>query len=164
MLEINPGLILWTILTFLVLLVILRMMAWKPLIHALTAREERIRVALQQAEEARRASKDLLEENRRQMANAEEEAQRILREGRELAEKMKGEIVERASSSARTIVEQARDEIRREKEAAITELRAEVADIAITAAGKLLDENLDTPKQRTLVDNVIRDLQKERRA
>jgi F-type H+-transporting ATPase subunit b len=164
MLELNPGLILWTILTFLVLVVLLRIVAWKPLLHALTAREEKIRVALQEAEEAQRAAKDLLEEHKRQLARADEESHRIIREGRETAEKLKGEIVDRANSSSRHMIEQARDEIRREKEAAITQLRSEVADLAILAAGKLLDANLDTPKQRALVDGVINQIGKDRRS
>lgn len=164
MLDVNPGLILWTILTFIVLLVILRMVAWKPLLHALTAREEKIRVSLQQAEEAQRAARDLLEENKRQLARAEEESHRIIKEGREMAEKIKAEIVERANSSSRHMVEQAKEEIRREKEAAITELKAEVADIAILVAGKIIDANLDQPRQRALADTVIKELGKEKRS
>jgi F-type H+-transporting ATPase subunit b len=58
------------------------------------------------------------------------------------------------------MVAQAKDEIRREKESALTELRGEVADLAILAAGKLLDANLDTPKQRALADAAIRDINK----
>jgi F-type H+-transporting ATPase subunit b len=58
------------------------------------------------------------------------------------------------------MIEQAKDEIRREKEAALTQLRTEVADLAILAAGKLLDANLDTPKQRQLVDATIKELEK----
>lgn len=162
MLDPNPGLILWTILTFLVLVVVLRMVAWKPLLHALTAREEKIRMSIQEAEEAQRTAKDLLEEHKRQLARAGEESQRIIKEGREAAEKIKGEIVDRANASSRHMIEQAREEIRREKDAAIIQLRSEVADIAILAAGKLLDANLDTPKQRALVDDVIHGLEKER--
>ena len=164
MLDINPGLILWTILTFLVLLVVLRVVAWKPLLHALTAREEKIRVSLQQAEEAHRVSKELLEEHKRRIARAEEESHRIIKEGRDLAEKIKGEILDRANSSSRHMVEQAKDEIRREKEAAIVQLREEVADLAILAAGKILDANLDQPRSRALVDDVIKHLGGERGA
>jgi F-type H+-transporting ATPase subunit b len=164
MLDINPGLILWTILTFLVLLVVLKKLAWKPLLHALTAREEKIRVSLQQAEEAQKAAKELLEENRKQLAKSGEESQRIIREGRELGEKLKTEIVERANSASRQMVAQAKEEIGREREAALLQLRGEVADIAIMAAGKILDANLDSPKQRALVDGVLQNLAKESRS
>jgi F-type H+-transporting ATPase subunit b len=164
MLDINPGLILWTIITFLVLLVVLKKMAWKPLLHSLTAREERIRVALQQADEAQKAARDLLEENKRQLARAEEESQRVIREGRELGEKLKAEIVDKANTASRHMVDQAKEEIRREREAALVQLRTEVADLAIIAAGKILDANLDTPKQRALVDGVLQDLSKGTRS
>lgn len=160
MLDINPGLIVWTVITFIILLVILRMIAWKPLLGALTSREERIRMSLQHAEEARQEAQRLLEENKRQQMQAEEQAQRIMREGRDMAEKIKTEIIEKANTSSRHMVDQAREEIRREKDAALTELRTEVADLAILAAGKLLDANLDTPKQRQIVDAVIKDINK----
>lgn len=160
MLDINPGLILWTIITFLIVLMILRAKAWKPLLQALTEREERIRHALQHAENAQAEAQRLLDENKRQLAKAEEESQHIIRQGRELGDRLKAEIVEKANASARATIEQAKDEIRREKEAALTQLRMEVADLAIGVAGKILDQNLDTPRQRQLVDSAIKDLQK----
>lgn len=158
MLDLNPGLIIWTIITFLAAAFILRRYAWKPLLAALAAREEKIRSQLEQAEHAQAEAERLLEEHRRQLASAEEQSQRILREGRTLAEQMKADILEKANAGARTMIEQAKGEIRREKESALQDLRAEVADLAITAAGKILDANLDTPKQRKLVDAVIRDI------
>jgi len=160
MFDINPGLIVWTIITFIVVLVILRFTAWKPLLAALTAREEKVRTSLEQAEKARQDAQRLLDENRRQLALAEEQSQRIIREGRDMGEKLKAEIVEKANVSSRHMIDQAKDEIGREKEKALTQLRTEVADLAIAAAGKLLDANLDTPKQRQLVDAAIRELNK----
>ena len=160
MLDINPGLIVWTIITFVIVLFILRAKAWKPLLQALTAREEGIRTALQHAEDAQAAAQRLLEENKRQLARAEEESQNIIRQGRELGDRLKAEIVEKANTSARTTIEQAKDEIRREKESALVQLRKEVADLAIGVAGRILDQNLDTAKQRQLADSAIKDLEK----
>jgi F-type H+-transporting ATPase subunit b len=160
MLDINPGLIIWTIITFIIVVLILRAAAWKPLLAALTAREEQIRSSLQHAEQAHQEAARLLEENRRQLAAAEEQSQRIIREGRTLGERLKAEIMEKANTSSRHMVDQAKEEIKREKEAALVQLRGEVADLAITAAGKILDANLDTAKQRQLVDAAIKDLNK----
>ena len=160
MLEINPGLIIWTIITFVIVLAVLRATAWKPLLGALTAREEKIRLSLTEAQNAQQQAQALLEENRKQLALAEEQSQRIIREGRDMGERLKAEILEKANTSARSAVEQAREEIQREKESALTQLRSEVADLAIQAAGKILDANLDTAKQRALVDAVIRDINK----
>jgi F-type H+-transporting ATPase subunit b len=164
MLEINPGLILWTIVTFIILLVVLRAVAWKPLLSALTAREERIRTSLHQADKAQQEAERLLEENKRQLAQAEEQSQRIMKEGREMGERLKTEIIQKADASAGHMVEQAKEEILREKDAALAELRGEVADLAIMAAGKMLDANLDSPKQRQLVDSVIQDINKSNRS
>jgi len=161
MLEINPGLIVWTIITFLAVLVILRALAWKPLLGALSAREEKIRGSLLHAEEVQRKSEELLEQNRRQLAQAEEQAQRIMKEGREMGEKLKAEILEKANTASRHVLDEAKEEILREKEAALKELRVEVGDLAIRAAGKILDANLDTPKQRELVDAAIKQLERE---
>lgn len=164
MLEINPGLIIWTIITFVIVLAILRFTAWKPLLAALTAREEQIRNALEQAGQAQVEARRLLEENRRQLAKAEEEAQRVMREGREMGERLKAELLEKAQTSTRHMVDQAKDEIRREKDAALVQLRTEVTDLAIAAASKVLDANLDTPAQRKLADAAIADLGKRANA
>ena len=158
MLEINSGLILWTILTFIIVLVILRKAAWKPLLGALTAREESIRASLRDAEDARAEAARLLEENRRQLAQAEEQSRGIIREGRDMGERLKAEILEKANATTRGMIEQAKEEIRREKDAALIQLRSEATDLVIAAAGKILDANLDTPKQRQLADAAIREI------
>ncbi len=158
MLEINPGLIFWTIVTFLAVLAVLSKVAWKPLMHTLTSREDGIRTALQQAEDANAEAKKLLEENKRQLAQAESHAQQAMREGREMGEKLKAEIIDKANTSARGMVDQAKEEIRRERDAALMQLRSEVADLAVTAAGKIIDANLDVNKHRQIVDSVIKDI------
>jgi F-type H+-transporting ATPase subunit b len=158
MLEINSGLILWTILTFIIVLVILRKAAWKPLLGALSAREESIRASLRNAENARGEAARLLEENRRQLAQAEEQSRRIIREGRDLGERLKAELLEKANATTRGMIEQAKEEIHREKDAALIQLRSEATDLVIAAAGKILDANLDTPKQRQLADAAIREI------
>ena len=155
MLQINPGLILWTITTFILLLVVLKKVAWKPLMSALEAREKSIRDALEQAEEAKKEAGRLLAENKLAMAHSNEEAARVLREGRDLAEQMKNEILSKAQENAKALLEQAKGEIQREKETALHQLRDEVAEIAITVAEKIIDETLDTPKQKKIVDAVL---------
>ncbi len=158
MLEINSGLILWTILTFVIVLIILRKAAWKPLLGALAAREESIRASLREAADARAQAARLLEENKRQLAQAEEQSRRIIMEGRDMGDRLKGEILEKANATTRVMIEQAKEEIRREKDAALIQLRSEATDLVIAAAGKILDANLDTPKQRQLADAAIREI------
>jgi len=160
MLDINPGLILWTILTFIILLFILSKVGWKPLVNALQAREQSIRDALQKAEEAKRESERLLAENTAAMARANEETSRILKEGRELAEQMKSEIVAKAREGAKTLMEQAKEDIQREKETALLQLKNEVADLAVNVAEKIIDETLDEARRKKLVDSTLQSLPK----
>ena len=160
MLDVNPGLIVWTIVTFVLLVIVLRAYAWKPLLAALQQREENVRSSLERAEEARAEAERILEDNRKQLANAGAEASRILAEGRALGEKLKNELLEQANKQSRKMLDQARQEIDREKEAALEKLRSEVASLAIGAAEKILDETLDENKHRKIVEGYLRDLPK----
>jgi F-type H+-transporting ATPase subunit b len=160
MLDINPGLIIWTIVTFLLLVTVLRMYAWKPLLKALHDREEHVRTSLEKAEHAQAEAERILAENKKQLANAEVEAQRILGEGRALGEKLKSEMLEETNRQSRKLVDQAKLEIEREKDAALEALRGEVASLAIGAAGKILDETLDEAKHRKIVDAYLKELPK----
>ena len=151
MLDPNPGLIVWTIVTFVLLLLVLRKFAWKPLLKALHDRESSIRGALEHAENAKAEAGRILEENRRQLARAGEESQKILGEGRALGEKLKQEIVDQANRQSRRMVDQARLEIGRDKDNALAQLRREVATLALQAAGKILNETLDEKRHRALI-------------
>lgn len=160
MLEINPGLAIWTIVTFVLLVIVLRSFAWKPLLEALNKREEHVRSSLERAEHAKQEAERILNENRIQLAKAESEAQRILTEGRALGEKLKNEIVDQANQQSRRMIDQAKHEIERDKDAALSELRSEVASLAIKAAEKILDETLDENRHRRIVDAYLKDLPK----
>ncbi len=160
MLDVNPGLIIWTIVTFLCLLFVLRRYAWKPLMNSLEKREHDVRSSIERAEQARAEAEKLLEEHRKQLQRAEEEGKRLVTESRSLADKLKEEIIEKANQQSRRMVEQAKEEIDRDKESALAQLRGEVANLAISAAEKILDETLDEPKQRKLVDSYLKELPK----
>ncbi len=158
MLDINPGLIIWTITTFLLLVGVLRLYAWKPLLVALQNREEHVRASLERADQAKAEAERILAENKKLLANAETEAQRILGEGRALGEKLKSEMLEQSNRESRKLIDQAKQEIEREKDAALASLRGEVANLAIGAAEKILGETLDETKQRKIVDAYLKDL------
>lgn len=153
----NPhvGLIIWTIVTFLVVLFVLKATVWKPLLVALDEREKRIADALESAEKAREEAQATLAEHQEKLEEAEEEARQIIAAARKEAEKVHRENLEKARAEARQTVEQARRSIEIDKQAALTELRAEVADLAVQAAGALVEANLDDEKNRKLVDDLI---------
>lgn len=155
MLDINTGPILWTILNFVILLLVLRAVAWKPILNALHTREASINDALDRAERAKADAERILAENQSAMQKAEEEGQRVLRESREFAEKLQSEASARAQQETQRLLQDARQEIERSKQQALVELRGEVATIAVDAAEKILKESLDADRHKRLVNEYL---------
>jgi len=160
MFDINPGLGIWTSVVFVLLVIVLGKYAWKPLLQSLKDREDKIRDSLEQAERARADASELIKQNERNMARAEEEYQRIVQDARAMGEKVKEEIVTKARTQAQQELQNAKEEIQRDVDAAKQQLRTEVADLAIKAAEKILDENLDAGKQKKIIDDVLKELPK----
>jgi F-type H+-transporting ATPase subunit b len=160
MLEVNPGLIVWTWITFICLAAVLAKFAWRPILKALGDREEKIRSALDEADRARTEAAELIKQNEKNIARAEEEYQKLVKEGKDLAEKIREEIVSKAKQQAQQELRQASEEIRRDIEEAKFNLRTEIAKLAIMAAEKILGETLDEKKQKTLTDSIIERLPK----
>ena len=160
MFEINPGLIIWTIITFVILAGLLGKYAWRPMLQALQDRENSIRDALAQAERARAEATEMIKQNEQNTARAEQEYQRMMRDARAMAERMKQEIVSKAQQQARHELDKANEELKHNLDAARVQLRNEVADLAVKAAEKILDETLDAAKQKKIVDTFIAQLPK----
>ena len=158
--DTNPGLIVWTIISFLVLLIVLAKFAWNPILKMLGEREGQIKAALEQAERARIEAAEMMKQNEKNLARAEEEYQKMIREGKAFAEKIKEDIVLKAQQQAEQELKQAAEEIRRNIDAARIQLRSEIADLAIKATEKILEETLDENKQKKLADSVIKKLPK----
>ena len=155
LLDPHSGLIIWTIITFLVVLFVLSRTVWKPLLAALDAREEGIAEAVSGAERARDEAQAAVEEHKKVLAAAEEEGRDIVAKAREAAEKVSEGIVADARQEAQQAAELARRSIETEKRAALLELRREVADLAVQAAGVILDAELNDDRNRKLVDDLI---------
>ena len=155
LLDIKTGPILWTILNFVILLLLLRAVAWKPILNALHTREASINDALDRAELAKSEAERILAENRSAMLKAEEEGQRVLRESREFAEKLQSEASARAQQETQRLLQDARQEIERSKTQALVELRTEVATLAVDAAEKILKESLDADRHKRLVNEYL---------
>ncbi len=155
LLDPHVGTIIWTVITFLLVLFVLKKWAWPPILSALDEREERIRSAIDDSEKARQEAEAVLSEHRSKLAAAEDEARQIIAEAREVGEKARNDIVEQAREEAQRAIDQARTSIEGEKRTAIAELRREMAELAVHAAGRLIDANLDDEKNRGLVDDLI---------
>ncbi len=155
LLDPHVGTIVWTLITFFVVLLVLRATVWRPLLGALDEREKRISDALETAERSRKEAQSLVEEHQQKLQDADAEAREIVRLAREAAEKVDQEIVSNARQEAQRTTEQARRAIESEKQAAIAELRTETADLAVKAAGALIEANLDDERNRKLVEDLI---------
>ena len=155
LLDPHVGLIIWTIITFLVVLFVLKKFAWPHLLAALDEREKRISDAIAAAEQARKEAEEILREHQQKLAAAGEEARKIVAEAREAGANVRQTIVSQAREEAERMLNQARTSIESEKRAAIAELRRETANLAVQAAGALIDANLDDEKNRGLVDDFI---------
>jgi F-type H+-transporting ATPase subunit b len=156
----NTGLMFWTLLIFVVLLLILTKYAFKPITAAVEARERALRDAIEAASRDREAAASLLEEHRAQIESARAEAQRIIAEGRATGDKLRGQMVEETRQQQQEMLERARQEIGREKELAIAEMRAEAVDLALRAAEKVIEKNLDARTNRQIVEKFLESLPK----
>ena len=162
--DINPGLTLWTGITFLVLLFVLGKFAWGPIVKMLVERERTIREAIDSAKRERTEAERLLAEQKASLAKAHREAAELARRNQQEVEALRQELTARARKEADELVATARKQIEEEKTKAMSELRAVVADLAIDAASRLVKANLDDASQRKLVEDYIAQLPANRAA
>lgn len=153
------GLIIWQTIVFLLLLLVLAKLAWKPIINSLKERERSIQEALDTAEKARLEMSQLKSDNEKLLNEAREERDRILRETREVSNKMREEAQHEAKKTADKIVDDARAAINIEKQAALKEVKVQVAMFSLEIAEKLMKKNLSGDKaQKDLVESYVKDL------
>ncbi|MEI7694212.1 MAG: F0F1 ATP synthase subunit B [Chlorobium sp.] len=158
----NPGLIFWTAVTFVIVLVILRKVAWGPIISALEEREKGIQSSIDRAYQAKEESEAILRKNRELLSKADADADRIIREGKEYAEKLRAELTEKAQDESKKMIAAAMDSIEQEKRRALDVLRNEVADLAVKGAEKIIRTALDADMQKKIVNSMIQDLSSKR--
>jgi F-type H+-transporting ATPase subunit b len=162
--DINPGLTLWTGITFLVLLVVLGKFAWGPIVKMLDERTRTIHEAIESAKKERADAERMLAEQKESLARAQREAAEIAKRNAEAVEQLRQELTERARKEADELVAAARRQVAEEISKAKAELKAQVVDLAIDAAGRLVKANLDEKAQRALVEEYIAQLPANRAA
>ena len=155
LLKVEPGLLLWTVITFAVLVLILWKAAWKPVVEALDARAEKVRSDIENADKSRQEAEKLLAQHREMMNNAKTEAANILADGRSEAEKIKNDIVTKASSEAKDMSDRARKEIDLAKDKALAEIKAEIVVLSTEIAAKIINKNLKPDDQKALVEETL---------
>ncbi len=151
----DPGLYVWTIIIFLVLLFLLMKFAWKPLLAMLEKREDNIRHALLDAEKARDELANVKEDTEKLLSEARNESQAIVAAGKKNAEKMKDEIIEKAQSKSDSLLVEVKKQIHIEKERAIADVKAEVVNLSMEIAQKLIKKNLTKEDNLKLINDSL---------
>jgi F-type H+-transporting ATPase subunit b len=151
MLSIEPGLLIWTIITFVVLLAVLRRVAWGPILSALEQREHTIRSSLDEAQRARQEVQQLMTQHQQRLADANRESARVLEQAREEAQRLHDTLVGQTREEIQRLRDEARREIERERHLAVQDLKSTTADLALAAAGHLLKTVVDQDNHRRLV-------------
>ncbi|MEK6536312.1 MAG: F0F1 ATP synthase subunit B, partial [Actinomycetota bacterium] len=137
MINPEPGLVIWTLVTFVLLFLFLRKFAFGPLQNMIDARRDSIQESIKAAEETRREAERMLAEYRESIASARHEAEEIIERAHKVGESTKTDIVTEARTQAQKEVDGAREQIQRETRKAIQEIKDQVADLTILAAGKV---------------------------
>jgi F-type H+-transporting ATPase subunit b len=154
--QLDPGLFIWTILTFLVLLTLLAKFAWRPLLQALESRQETIRKSLDDAERARRELEAVQRESEQIVRQARLDAESIISASRADAERLRGEMRQKAREDAEGILRNAERQIQLETNRALQQIRQEAVDLSVTIASKLIGRNLSREDNERLIDEAIK--------
>lgn len=153
--EINPSVLITTLINFFILVLILKHFFWDKVKAAIQEREDYIDERLSNADEESEKARMYLIENERILKSSKVEGKKIIEKKKEKANKVYSEIVDEANKEAKSILERARVEIEREKEKAQFELKKQVVDIAIEISTKALQEKVTEEKQRELISDFI---------
>jgi F-type H+-transporting ATPase subunit b len=162
--DIDFNLTLWTFVLFVMFAGLLWKFAWGPILGVIDAREKTVREEIEGAHRANAEAAQLLEKHKELVRDAGRERDELLKRTRADAEQIRNDLQAKARAEADLTIERAREQIQRERDAAITLLRAQVADVAIEAAAKIVESSLTKDAQKKLVDEFVASLEAQRRA
>ena len=155
--NVDPGLMIWTVVTFVLLLVVLRLTAWKPLVGALEAREQRIRGSIEDADRVKREAEELMDRYQDMMNKAKLEAQAVVDTAKSDALKVKQTVVDETRREAEEAKQRARREIELATDEAKKELWAESSKLSTMLAERILQRNLNAEDQQRLIDEFMQE-------
>jgi F-type H+-transporting ATPase subunit b len=158
----DPGLYIWTIATFLVLLFLLGKFAWRPLLAALERRQEAIRKSLDDAQQAKQELERLNVESRKILAEARVQADRILSETRSDASRLRDELKQKAQAEAVGVIKNAERQIEMETARALQQIRNEAVDLSIAIASKVLERNISKEDNERLIEETFKQIEARR--
>jgi F-type H+-transporting ATPase subunit b len=155
LIQVTPGLMIWTIVAFLITFFVLRRYAFGPIQRMLDERREQIRRSIEEADNARDEARALLEEHRSLMSQARGEAEQILAEARRTRESMEQRMREETEAERQRRLEDTRREIAAETGRALDRIRSEVADLTLEATSIVVGRKLDSDRDRELISEAI---------
>jgi F-type H+-transporting ATPase subunit b len=158
LISVTPGLMIWTIVAFLITLFVLKRYAFGPIQQIIDRRRDQIRASIEEAERARDEARALLEEHRQLRANARSEAEEILAQARRVADSQRERVHDEIEADRQRRLEETRRQIEAETRRALEQIREEVADLALVAATKVTRKSLDDDDQRRLIEEAIGEL------
>lgn len=159
----NPdsGLIIWTIVSFLVLVGLMKAFAWGPLLGAIEAREAHMREQTESAEKARKEAERIQKEVEERLANAESEVKGLLAQAGRDAEVLRGKLRKDAEDEAKGMVDKTRKQLEEDKKRLVGEMRKEVASLSVLAAERLVRKSVDSGVKKDVLDRFFVEMDKK---
>ncbi len=157
--QVEPGLFIWTILVFVVLLTLLKKFAWGPLLAALEERQEGIRKSLDDAAQARKDLEQVQSDAEAILVKARAEADSILSETRSDAAKVRDDLRQQAQNEAQSIIQNAERQIQLETDRAVLQIREEAVELSLSIASKLIRRNLTKEDNQGLIDEALKQVE-----
>jgi F-type H+-transporting ATPase subunit b len=158
LISVTPGLMIWTIVCFLITLFVLKRYAFGPIQRTIDERRDRIRRSLDEADQAREEARKLLEEHRQLIGRAKSDAEEILAEARKVAEANERRMREETETDRQRRLEETRRQIEAETRRALEQIRTEVAELSLVAAEKVTRKSLDDADHRRLIQEAVGEL------
>jgi F-type H+-transporting ATPase subunit b len=158
LIEVNPGLMIWTIICFLVVLFVLKRYAFGPIQQMIDTRRERIEQAIAEADNAREEARRLLEEHRKLIGQAKAESEEILGEARRLADAQRDRVKQETEEDRRRRLEETRRQIEQATAQALGQIRDEVGKLSLLAAEKITRKSLTDADQQRLIDEALAEI------
>ena len=155
LISVTPGLMIWTIVCFLIALFVLKKYAFGPIQKMIDDRREQIRRSIEEADNARKEARELLEEHKALMQEARGQAEQIIAEARKTRESMELRMREETEAERQRRLEETRREIAAETARALEQIRAEVADLTLEATSIVVGKKLDSDRDRELISQAI---------
>lgn len=158
MMDLHPGLMLWTIVSFVILLLLLKKVAWEPILKALDEREKGIKDNIDAAKRAREDADKSLAEYKEKLKEAHAEAQDLVVKARVDAEHIREELIAKSKAEADALIQRAIKEIDSKRQEAISQIRGEIASLVILSAEKIITKSLNDDDHKRLVMQSLENL------